>query len=265
MFQDCITANGSSKSLPLINCPEFIWCHRHRSSLREPRRTNDQPGESRIIAFEVNHFILVVDQKTSGCWFRWVLQMVLQIEWRCAVTATMTKKAAAETARGQGAHSAVSTKCQIRCTLYHISCKKSAILRCTYLLFISFLSLCNAFALRSGTIGVFSNFTDVYLRAIEPQAVGGRVAIPWMKIGRNVETRRRSNNRACTGGGRVASAPSTHLIVTRSKNCTRSGSRWIKPPTSLMCCGAPGGAPMMTATATVGRVGSRQKAMQRKN
>ena len=95
-------------------------------------------------------------------------------------------------------------------------------------------------------------------RAIKPQAVGGRVAILWMKIGRNVGTRRRSNNRACGGRGWMASTPSAHSIATRSKHLMRSGSRWIKPPTSSTCCAAPGGAPMMTATTTEGGVGSRQ-------
>ena len=57
----------------------------------------------------------------------------------------------------------------------------------------------------------------------------------------------------------MASAPSTYPIATRSKNCTRSGSQWIKPPTSLTRCAAPGGAPMMSATTTEGEVGPRQR------
>ncbi len=94
-------------------------------------------------------------------------------------------------------------------------------------------------------------------RPIEPQVVGDRVAIPWMKIGRNVGTRRRSNHRAGGDGGWMASGPSAHPIATRSKtkNCTRSGSRRIKPLTSSTCCVAHGGAPMMMATTTEGGVG----------
>ena len=57
------------------------------------------------------------------------------------------------------------------------------------------------------------------------QVVGDRIVIPWMKIGRNIGMRRRISNRAGGGGGRTASAPSIHPIATRSKNCTRSGSR----------------------------------------
>ena len=95
-------------------------------------------------------------------------------------------------------------------------------------------------------------------RAIKPQVVGCCVAIPCMKIGRNVGTRRRSTNRTGGSGGRTASSPSAHPIATRSKNCTRSGSQWIKPPTSLTCCAAPGRAPMMTATTTEGGAGSRR-------
>ena len=63
--------------------------------------------------------------------------------------------------------------------------------------------------------------------AIKPQVVGDRVAIPWMKIERNVGTRRRSNG--CAGGGGGSSA---RPIATRSKNCMRIGGALIKPTTS---------------------------------
>ena len=43
---------------------------------------------------------------------------------------------------------------------------------------------------------------------IEPQVVGNCIAIPWMKIGRNVGTRRRSNNAlAAVVSGRLAPPP----------------------------------------------------------
>ena len=99
---------------------------------------------------------------------------------------------------------------------------------------------------------------DPGCRAIKSQALGNRVAIPWMKIGRIVGTRRRSKDRAGSCSGQTASVPSAHPIATRSKNCTKSGSQWIKPLTSLTCYAAPGGAPVMTTTTTEGGVSLRQ-------
>ena len=90
------------------------------------------------------------------------------------------------------------------------------------------------------------------------------VAVPRMRIGRNVGRRRRSNDRTGGGGERTAGTHSARPIATRSENCTRSGSRWITPPTYSMRCAAPGGAPMMAETMMEGGVGL-SEAMRREN
>ena len=86
---------------------------------------------------------------------------------------------------------------------------------------------------------------------IKPQVLGNRIAIPRMRIERNVgRRRRRSDDHAGGSGRRTAGAPSAHPITMRSKNCTRNGSRWITPLTSLACYAALGGTPMMTVRTT---------------
>ena len=88
------------------------------------------------------------------------------------------------------------------------------------------------------------------MRDVIRSTLTSQIAIPQMRIGRNIGRRRRSDNHAGGGGGRTAGIPSAHQIVMRSKNCTRSGSRGITPPNALACCTAPGGDLMMTATTT---------------